>query len=93
MLALFNTATDQGANHHVATVSTSGVVSNILPRAPGVPVATGVPSSSTSSSNSENYSFVNTMTGTNLLFPSTPTLRHSIFSTKVVDRDIFHATN
>ena len=93
MLALFNTATDQGANHHVATVSTSGVVSNILPRAPGVPAATNVPSSSTSSSNSENYSFVDTMIGTNSLFPSTPTLRHSIFSAKVVDREIFHATD
>ena len=87
MLALFNTGTDQGANHHVATVSTSGVVSNILPR------AAGVPSSSTSSSNSENYSFVDTMTGTNSLFPFTPTLRHSIFSAKVVDRESFHATD
>ena len=86
MLAIFNTATDQGANHHVATVSTSGAVFNILPRALGVPAVTGVPSSSTSSSTNENYSFVDTMTGTNFLFPSTPTLRHSIFSAKVVDR-------
>ena len=93
MLALFNTGTDQGANHHVATVSTSGAVSNILPRAASVPAATGVPSSSTSSSNSENYSFVDTMTGTNSLFPFTPTLRHSIFSAKVVDRESFHATD
>ena len=74
-------------------MSTNGAVSNILPRAPGVLAATGVRFSSTSSSNSENYSFVDTMIGTNSLFPSTPTLRHSIFSAKVVDRNIFHATD
>ena len=93
MLALFNTSTDQGANHHVATVSTSGAVSNMLPRAPGVPAVTGVPSSSISPSDSANCSFVDTMSGTNSLFPFTPSFKHSIFSAKVVDREIFHATN
>nr|POE95706.1 hypothetical protein CFP56_40718 [Quercus suber] len=61
LLALFNTGTDQGANHHVATVSTSGAVSNTLPRAPGVSAATGVPSSSFSPSNNASCSFVDTM--------------------------------
>ena len=93
LLALSNTGTDQGANHHVATVSTSGAISNMLPRAPGVLAATGVPSSSISPSDSANCSFVDTMSGTNSLFPFTPSLRHSIFSAKVVDREVFHATD
>ena len=92
LLALFNTASDQGANHHVATVSTSAVVPNILPRVPGLPTATGA-SSSSNSSNNDHYSFTDTMAGTNSLFSSTPTSRHSIFSAKVVDRNTFHATD
>nr|POE81111.1 hypothetical protein CFP56_38032 [Quercus suber] len=57
------------ANHHVATVSTSGAISNTLPRAPGVSAAAGVPSSSISSSDSASCSFVDTM-----LDPFVPTV-------------------
>ena len=93
MLALFNSSIDQGTNHHVAIVSTSGAVSSMLFRAPGVPTVVGVTSSSISPSDSVNSSFVDTMSSTNSLFPFTPSLRHSIFSAKVVDREVFHATD
>ena len=53
----------------------------------------GVTSSSISPSDSVNSSFVDTMSSTNSLFPFTPSLRHSIFSAKVVDREVFHATD
>ena len=52
LLALFNSGIDQGANHHVASVSTSAAVSSILSGATGVPVAIGVPSTSMTSSDS-----------------------------------------
>ena len=93
MLALFNTGTDQGTNHHVATMSTSAAVSNMIPRASGVPAATGVHPSSISPSDSAHNSFVDTMSGTNSLLPFTPSLKHSIFSAKIVDRETFHATD
>ncbi|XP_075670230.1 uncharacterized protein LOC142640000 [Castanea sativa] len=50
LLALFNSGADQGTSHHVANVSTSAAVSSILSGAPGVPTATGVPSTSLISS-------------------------------------------
>ena len=81
MLALFNYGTDQGANHHVASVSTSAAVSSMLFGATSVPVATGVPSTSMTSSDNAHSTFV------------TPSLKHSIFSAKVVSREVFHAAN
>ena len=48
LLALFNSGADQGDNHHVASVSTSGSVSSLTPGAYGVPVVVGVTSTSMS---------------------------------------------
>nr|XP_023901990.1 uncharacterized protein LOC112013839 [Quercus suber] len=91
LLALFNSGTGQGANHHVASVSTSAAVSSMLSRATSVPAATGVPSTSMTSSDSAYSTFVDTMSGINSLLHFTPSLKHSIFSAKVINREVFHA--
>nr|POE51496.1 hypothetical protein CFP56_47612 [Quercus suber] len=61
LLALFNFGIGQGANHHVASVSTSAAVSSMLSGATSVPAATGVPSTSMTSSDSAHSTFVDTM--------------------------------
>nr|POE46459.1 hypothetical protein CFP56_56700 [Quercus suber] len=57
LLALFNPEVDQGQNHHVASVSTSGSVSGLITEANGVPVAASV------SSSSAHANFIDTMSG------------------------------
>ncbi|XP_075651855.1 uncharacterized protein LOC142622291 [Castanea sativa] len=91
LLALFNSGTDQGTSHHVANVSTSAAVSSMLSGALGVPAATGVPFTSLTSF--ENSSFVETMSGINSLLHFTPSLKHSIFSAKVVNKEVLNATD
>ena len=93
MLTLFNFGTDQGANHYVASVSTSATVSSMLFGATGVPAATSVPSTSMTSSDSTHSTFVDTMSGINSLLHFTPSLKHSIFSAKVVNREVCYTTN
>nr|POE86015.1 selenocysteine se-methyltransferase [Quercus suber] len=61
LLALFNSGTDQGSNHHVASVSTSAAASSMISGAAGVTAATGVPSTSLSSSSNAHSGFVDTM--------------------------------
>ena len=90
-LALFNFGIDQGANHHVASVSTSVAVSSMLYGATGVPTATGVPFTSMTSSDNAHSTFVDTMSSINSLLHFTPSLKHSIFSAKVVNTEVFHA--
>ncbi|XP_050258405.1 uncharacterized protein LOC126703484 [Quercus robur] len=93
LLTLFNFGTDQGANHHVASVSTSAAVSSMLSGATGVPAATGVPFTSMTSSDYAQSTFVDTISGINSLLHFSPSLKHSIFSAKVVDREVFCATD
>ncbi|KAK7842313.1 hypothetical protein CFP56_014116 [Quercus suber] len=50
-----------GSNHHVASVSTSAAASSVISGAAGVTAATGVPSTSLSSSNNAHSGFVDTM--------------------------------
>ncbi|KAF3973630.1 hypothetical protein CMV_002967 [Castanea mollissima] len=57
LLAFFNSGTDQGYNHHAASVSTSGGVSGLVTEACGVSAATGV----SSPSDHANSNFINTM--------------------------------
>ncbi|KAF3973131.1 hypothetical protein CMV_003417 [Castanea mollissima] len=59
LLAFFNSGlvTDQGYNHHAASVSTSGGVSGLATEACGVSAATGV----SSPSDHANSNFINTM--------------------------------
>nr|POE83926.1 hypothetical protein CFP56_10564 [Quercus suber] len=61
LLALFNAGTDQGSNHHVASVSTSAAASSMISGATGVTAATGVPSTSLSSSSNAHSGFVDIM--------------------------------
>ncbi|XP_075648679.1 uncharacterized protein LOC142619466 [Castanea sativa] len=91
LLAFFNSGlvTDQGYNHHAASVSTSGGVSGLVTEACGVSAATGV----SSPSDHANSNFINTMSGTTSNFSFKPTLQHSIFSAKVVDTDHFHTSD
>ena len=89
LLALFNSGIDQGQNHHVASVSISGSVSGLTIEAYDVPIATGVPSPSAHN----NSNFIDTMSGTTSSLFFKPTLQHSIFSTKVVDKECFHTTD
>ena len=93
LLALFNSGIDQGTNHHVANVSTSVAVSSMLSGAPGVLVVADVTSTSIPPSDSVNSTFVDTMLGINSLLHFTPSLKHSIFSAKVVNKEVFHATD
>ena len=93
MLALFNSGAYQGNNHHVATVSTSGTFSSLILGAYGVPIVAGVTSTSISSSENVNSTSVDTMSGTTQSLSFTPTLRHSTFSAKIVDREVIHATD
>ena len=65
-------------------------LASMLSRATGVLAATGVPSTSLDSTYS---TFVDTMSGINSLLHFTPSLKHSIISAKVVNREVFHATN
>ena len=65
----------------------------MLFRATGVPAATGVPSTSMTSSDYAQSTFVDTMLGINSLLHFTPSLKHSIFSAKVVDREVFCAAD
>ena len=89
LLALFNFGIDQGQNHHVASVSTSGSVSGLTTKAYGVPIATSVPSPSAHN----NSNFMDTVLGTTSSLFFKPTLQHSIFSAKVVDKEGFHTTD
>ena len=93
LLALFNSGADQGDNHHVASVSTSGSVSSLTPGAYGVPIVAGVTSTSVSPSANANFNYINTMSGNNPSLFFKPTLKHSIFSIKIVDREVFHVTD
>ena len=93
LLAFFNSGIDQGTNHHVANVSTSVAVSSMLSGAPGVLVVADVTSTSIPPSDSVNSTFVDTMLGINSLLHFTPSLKHSIFSAKVVNKEVFHATD
>ena len=90
MLAFFNYGANQGDNHHVASVSTSGSVSSLTPGAYGVPIVAGVTSTSVSPSANANFNYTNTMSGNNPSLFFKPTLKHSIFSIKIVDREVFH---
>ncbi|KAK4569110.1 hypothetical protein RGQ29_004487 [Quercus rubra] len=89
LLALFNPGINHGQNHHAASVSTSGSVSGLITEAHGVPAATGVPSTSVHS----NSNFIDTMSGTSSSLSFKPTLQHSIFSAKKVDKECFHTTD
>nr|POE48600.1 hypothetical protein CFP56_65705 [Quercus suber] len=80
LLALFNSGTGQGANHHVASVSTSAAVSSMLSRATSVPAATGVPSTSMTSSDSAYSTFVDTMSD-----PFLPSVVEDSYSASVDD--------
>ena len=53
----------------------------------------GVASTSTSPLANVNSNFINTMLGINPSLSFTPTLKHSIFSAKIVNREVFHATD
>nr|XP_023919946.1 uncharacterized protein LOC112031483 [Quercus suber] len=83
LLALFNPGIDQGQNHHVAYVSTSVSVSGLTTEACGVP----------SSSAHNNSNFIDTVSGTTSSLFFKPTLQHSIFSAKVVNKECFHTTD
>ncbi|XP_075666001.1 uncharacterized protein LOC142635805 [Castanea sativa] len=87
LLALFNSGHDQGANHLVASVSTSVAVFSMLFGVTGVPAAPVVPSTALTSSDSAHSPFVDTMSGNPLI----PSLQHSIFSAKTVNRKAFQA--
>uniref|UniRef100_A0A7N2MV26 Retrotransposon Copia-like N-terminal domain-containing protein n=1 Tax=Quercus lobata TaxID=97700 RepID=A0A7N2MV26_QUELO len=89
LLALFKPGIDQGQNHHVASVSTSGSVSRLTTEAHGVPAATSVPPSLALN----NSNFIDTMSGTASSLSFKPTLQHSIFSAKIVDKECFHTTD
>ena len=89
LLALFNPGINHGQNHHVASVSTSGSVSGLITEAHGLPAATGVPSTSVHS----NSNFIDTMSSTSSSLSFKPTLQHSIFSAKKVDKECFHTTD
>ena len=56
-------------------------------------VAAGVTSTSITPSDSVNSTFVDTMSGINSLLHFTPSLKHSVFSAKVANKEVFHATN
>ena len=89
LLALFKPGFDQGQKHHAASVSTSGSVSGLTTEAHGVSAATGVPPSSALN----NSNFIDTMSGTASSLSFKPTLKHSIFSAKIVDKESFHSTD
>nr|POE85272.1 cysteine-rich receptor-like protein kinase 26 [Quercus suber] len=68
LLALFNSGTDQGSNYHVASVSTSAAASSMISGAAGVTAATGVPSTSLSSSSNAHSGFVDTMSAAQICY-------------------------
>ncbi|KAF3972904.1 hypothetical protein CMV_003616 [Castanea mollissima] len=63
LLALFNSGADQGQNHHVASISTSGGVSGLTTGAYGVLATTGVTSTSLTPSVNANSNFIDTVSG------------------------------
>ena len=93
LLALFNTGADLGDSHHAAFVSTSGGVSSLTSGASSVSATVGVASTSTSPLANVNSNFIDTMSGIIPSLSFTTTLKHSIFSAKIVNREVFHTTN
>lgn len=97
LLAFFNTGNSSSDTHHIANVSTGNGAFGLNSGAFGVPVATGMHAIvgviATSSQSLANTNFINTMSGTIQNLSFTPTLKRSIFSAKLVNRNSFGATN
>ena len=87
LLAFLNSGAVVGDAHHAASVSTSCIATS----GEG---AFGSASDVVGTSAQTNLNFNSTlMSGTNPNVPFVPTLEHSIFSAKIVDRKIFSETN
>ena len=87
MLTFLKSGATVGDGHHAASVSTSCLVT-------GDEGTSSAASKMVGTSAQNNLNFNSTlMLGTNSIVPFVPTLEHSIFSAKTVDRQIFRETD
>ena len=96
MLAYFNTSSGFSDKHRAATISSGDGVPSLMTTVAGVASFVGVPASAgmavTTSQPSASNSYLETMAGMASGLPFISNLKHSIFSAKLVNKDMFSST-
>ena len=96
LLAYFNTSSGFSDKHRAATISSGDGVPSLMTTVAGVASFVGVPASAgmavTTSQPSASNSYLETMAGMASGLPFISNLKHSIFSAKLVNKDMFSST-
>ena len=97
LLAYLNSSSGSSDKHQVATISSGDAVPSLMTAVAGVASSVSVPASAsmaaTTSQPSASNSYLETMASIASSFPFIPNLKYSIFSAKLVNKDMFTATD